>query len=73
MEQLDYFEVVACFKRLGSVVISLMYGPEKLGMRPDAADAMKLDMPAHKMVYDLLMERTGIAVPEIEKMLAPYA
>ncbi len=73
IEQLDYFEVVACFKRLGFVVISLMYGPEKLGMRASATDAMKSDMPSLKMAYDLLVERTGIAVPEIKEMLASYA
>jgi aminoglycoside phosphotransferase (APT) family kinase protein len=69
IERLDFFEVVACFKRLGSVAISLIYGPEKLGMRPEAVNAMKLDMPAHRMVYEHLLERTGIAIPEVEAML----
>ncbi len=70
VEQIAYFEVAACAKRLGSVVLSLSYGPEKLGMRPDAATMMQRQMGALKRVYDLLLERTGIRVAEVEEMLA---
>jgi len=69
-EQIAYFEVAACAKRLGSVVLSLSYGPEKLGMRPDAATMMRQQMGALKRVYDLLLERTGIRVAEVEELLA---
>lgn len=70
VEQITYFEVAACAKRLGSIAISLAYGPEKLGMRPEAVTMMKQRMGAIKRVYDLLLARTGINVPEVEMLLA---
>ena len=68
VEQLAFFEVYACLKRLYSVVASLTYGPETLGMRPAAADIMRQQLGASKRVYDLLLDRTGIAVPEVEEL-----
>ncbi len=70
VEQMGYFEVAACFKRLGSVALSLSYGPEKLGMRPGAEGVMKQQMGAIKRVYDLLLERTAIRVAEVERLFA---
>jgi len=70
VEQLEYFDVAACVKRLAGVYFSLSLGPEKLGMRPDAVAMMKQQMGAHKKVYDLLLERTGIRIAEGERLLA---
>lgn len=70
VEQIEYFDVAACFKRLGSVAVSLSYGPEKLGMRPEAQARMRQDMGAFKRVYDLLLERTDIRVGQVERLLA---
>lgn len=69
VEQLAFFEVYACLKRLYSVVASLTYGPETLGMRPAAAEIMRRQLGASKRVYELLLERTGIPVPEVESIL----
>jgi aminoglycoside phosphotransferase (APT) family kinase protein len=70
VEQLAFFEVFACLKRLYSVVVSLAHGPESLGMRPGAGAMMVQQMGAIARVYDLLLRRTGIAVPEVEELLA---
>ena len=70
VEQLAFFEVYACLKRLYSVAASLLLGPEAVGMRPDAAAIMRQQMGATRKVYDLLLHRTGIAVPEMEKLIA---
>jgi len=70
VEGIAYFEVAACLKRLGSVTLSLSYGPEKLGMRPEAQADMKRDRRSLGKVYDLLLERTGIRVAEVEGLLA---
>ena len=69
VESLDYFDVAACLKRLGSVAISLVHGPEKLGMRPEAVEAMKAEADSLRKVYDLLVERTAIESPEIARLL----
>lgn len=70
VEQLAFFEAAACFKRLASVVVSLLYGPEKLGMRPEAVALMKQNLGPIGRVYDLMLERTGITLPEVERLLA---
>jgi hypothetical protein len=70
VEGLAYFDVLACVKRLGSVIVSLLEGPEKIGMRPGAAAMMRQQMGPLGSVYDLLVERTGIRVPEIEDLVA---
>jgi aminoglycoside phosphotransferase (APT) family kinase protein len=70
VEQIAYFDVAVCARRLLSVVISLSEGPEKLGMRTGAATMMKQQMGSIKRVHDLLQERTGIRVSEVDRLLA---
>ena len=70
IEQIEYFDVFACIKRLYSVLVSLSQGPETMGMRPEAVAQMQQQMGATRKVYDLLLERTGINIPEVEKLLA---
>ena len=70
VEQIEYFDVAACFKRLGSVVASLSFGPEKLGMRPGAQANMRQQIGAFERVYALLLERTGIRVAEVGSLFA---
>ena len=69
VEQMEWFEVCACGKRVFSVAMSLLAGAEKLGMRPGAAEMMKQQMWALERVYDLLVERTGIRMVEVERLL----
>ena len=70
VEQIEYFDVYVCVKRLFSVMVSLSEGAETMGMRPEAIAKMRQQMGATQKVYDLLLERTGIAIPEVEKVLA---
>jgi aminoglycoside phosphotransferase (APT) family kinase protein len=67
-EQLEYFDVFACAKRLLSIAVSLSEGPEKLGMRPDAVAKIRQQLGATEQVYNLLLERTGVRIPEIERL-----
>lgn len=73
IDRIEYFEVCAYARRLFDISVSLSQGPDKLGMRPAAADMMKREMHAAKRVYEFLLERTGIRVPAIEKMLSKAA
>ncbi len=70
VEQLAFFEVIACLKRLYSIAAALTFGPETVGMRPGAEAIMRRQMGASQRVYDLLVTRTGIEVPEMEEFLA---
>ncbi|MFQ6027239.1 MAG: phosphotransferase family protein [Dehalococcoidia bacterium] len=73
VEQLDFFEVAACVKRLLAVSISLSYGPEQLGMRADAVSAMESQLPALSRVYQLLQGKTGLEVPELNRIFAGHS
>jgi aminoglycoside phosphotransferase (APT) family kinase protein len=70
VEQIDYFEVCACGRRLLDLAVSLSEGAEKLGMRPGAVMAMKQQRGAIEKVYRLMLEKTGIRVAEVEQLLA---
>jgi len=41
-------------------------------MDPNAVTLIRQQMPAHRRVYDLLLERTGIQIPEIERMFGDF-
>jgi aminoglycoside phosphotransferase (APT) family kinase protein len=70
VEQIEFFDAAASFRRLGSILLSLSAGSENMGMRP-GAEKMMLAQPEHiRSVYVLLVERTGIRIPEAEKLLA---
>jgi Ser/Thr protein kinase RdoA (MazF antagonist) len=73
VEGLEYFDVYACLKRLFSIIISVKEGAEKLGMRPGAEATMKQQAGAIRRTRDLLLERSGIIVPEVEELLVSLA
>ena len=73
VEQIEYFEVYACLRRLFSIVASIQGGAEKLGMDSSAVAIMKEQMFAHRRVYEILLEKTGVHVPEVEEMLTMFS
>jgi aminoglycoside phosphotransferase (APT) family kinase protein len=73
MAQMAFFDVAACFKRLYGVAVSLSEGAERLGMRSGAEAIMKRQIGAIKQAHDLLLERTGIRVGEIERLFASFS
>ena len=72
VEQMAFFDVSACLRRLAYIVVSLKGSADKLGMDPNAITLIKQQIPAHKRVYDLLLERTGIPIVEIEQSFADF-
>lgn len=69
VENLPYFEALSYTKLLGSTVISLRVGPEKLGMRPESIETMRQQGASTRSVYQRLQAITRIAVPEVEAVL----
>ena len=67
--EIEAFEVFACARRLFDIFVSLDQGAEQRGMRPEAVEAMKRDMPAARRVYQRLVKHTGVRIPRLEKML----
>jgi aminoglycoside phosphotransferase (APT) family kinase protein len=69
VSNLAYFEAYACLRRLAVVTFSLTRGAARLGMRPEAAALMQAQRPALAEVHRLLRERSGLRVPEVERVL----
>lgn len=68
VNQIKAFEAVACARRLFDLTISLTFGPEHLGMTAQAIDSIRLSMDAHKRVYRLFVERTGLQVKVFDEL-----
>ncbi len=69
IDDLPFFEVAACLKRLGSILISVRGGAEQLGMRTGAELLMLRQTDALGRVYDVLRDRSSLRVPEVEALL----
>lgn len=69
VDQLAFFDVASCVKRLGTMMISLSEGANSMGMRPDAVAMMRRDFPAFRRVYDLMVDRSGIRISAVERLL----
>ena len=69
VENLEFFDVTACVRRLFSIIVSVSEGAEKLGMRP-GAQAQMVQIEPIRRIYNLLLERTGIKLPVVERLIA---
>jgi hypothetical protein len=69
VEQIDYFHVIVSMKLLASTVISFLFGPEEVGLRPDTVNVTK----EQALVYEQLAQRmraiTGIDILELKDVL----
>ncbi len=72
LDDMAFFDAAACAKRVLSVVISLAVGPDKVGMRPGAEEAMRSLLPAIAAVYRRWLTLTGVALPASERLLAAH-
>ena len=70
VDQLIFFEVVACVRRLFDIGLSLSQGAEAMGMRAGAAEQMRQYWQPIERVYALLRGHTGLSLPAVEAMLA---
>jgi len=68
VEQIEAFEAVACARRLFDLTISLTLGPEHLGMTNQAIDSIRSYMDAHRRVYHLFIELTGLQVQAFDEL-----
>jgi len=69
IRNIEYFEVLAAARRLGSLYLSLTQGAEKLGMRPEVATIVKHQTSHVKAVIEVLRDRTNIETEEFFKLL----
>lgn len=69
VEQLEFFEVIACFKRLFEITVALKSGATQLGMKPDAEGEMKQQNDRLQAVYAQLQQQITHPLPEIEELI----
>jgi aminoglycoside phosphotransferase (APT) family kinase protein len=69
IEQIEVFEVLAGVRRLSELSISLTLGAIQQGMRPEAVIQMQAQKDAYRRVYQLVLQRAGARIPEIESWL----
>jgi aminoglycoside phosphotransferase (APT) family kinase protein len=62
VEQIEVFEAIACARRLLDLTVSLTKGAQRMGMNAQAVEAMRANMEAHRRVYRLFIERTGLQI-----------
>jgi aminoglycoside phosphotransferase (APT) family kinase protein len=62
VEQIEAFEAIACARRLFDLTISLTQGAQRMGMNAQAGEAMRTSMEAHRRVYCLFIEYTGLQI-----------
>ncbi len=68
-EHLDYFNIIAYMKLLASTVIAFTYGPDEVGLRPDAIQLTREQLSTYKQFSQRLQNIIGITVPELENVL----
>jgi aminoglycoside phosphotransferase (APT) family kinase protein len=66
VDDLEFFEVVACARRIFSILTAMRHGAESLGMRAGAEATMKKQIHHLAVAYSLLRERTGLMLPGVE-------
>ncbi len=69
VEGMEFFDAVASYRRLVSMVGSLAFGAEKLGMRPGAEEIMRGQAKHLSKVYAKFQAITGLRMPEVERFL----
>jgi len=66
---IEYFEVLACLRRLFDLSVSLSSGVGEMGMRDETREAMKQYIPAYRKVLKLVNIKSGLTIPEIEEII----
>lgn len=69
LQDMDFFDAVACFRRLFSVLASLAVGAEKMGMRSGAEEMMRSHARPLRFVYERWLALTGTSITEAEDFL----
>jgi len=68
VEQIEPFEAIACARRLFDLTVSLTQGSQRMGMNTQAVEAMRASMDAHRRVYRLFIEHTGLQIKVFDSL-----
>jgi hypothetical protein len=68
VEHIEAFEAIACARRLLDLTVSLTQGAQHMGMNAQAVEAMRADTEAHRRVYRLFIQHTGLQIAAFDSL-----
>lgn len=69
VKNIEYFEVIACLRRLHDIFVSINQGADSYGLRPEAVEMMRSSIQNVINVRDRLKVLTGLVIPRIDSMI----
>jgi aminoglycoside phosphotransferase (APT) family kinase protein len=69
VEHLDFFNAIVYMKLLASTVIAVTFGPEAVGLRPDAITLTREQLAIYKQLAQRLRDITGLTIVELTNVL----
>jgi aminoglycoside phosphotransferase (APT) family kinase protein len=69
VKEIDYFEVLAAFRRFADILIMFKYSPEEHGSREETIRQIKETVFHIENIYSLVCEKTNLSIPEIEEFI----
>jgi aminoglycoside phosphotransferase (APT) family kinase protein len=73
LQDMDYFKIDACLRRLSDILISLNSGASSLGMRESTAEAMRAGINLLSHMHAIVKQITGIEIEEIERQVKRHS
>jgi aminoglycoside phosphotransferase (APT) family kinase protein len=69
VEQIEYFEVIACLRRLHDVFVSITRGGKEKGLRPEVTEMIKSTIQHVINTRNYLERLTTLSIPMIDEMI----
>jgi len=69
VDEIEFFEVVAAFRRFSDIMIMFKHSPEEYGLREEAIQQIKETVFHIKNIYSLIRKITNLSMPELEEFI----
>lgn len=73
LQDMDYFKIDACLRRLSDILISLNSGASTLGMRESTSEEMRAGINLLSHMHTIVKRITGMEIEEIERQVKRYS
>ncbi|NPD87330.1 MAG: phosphotransferase [Asgard group archaeon] len=70
VEEIDYFEVLAAFRRFSDILIMFKFSPNEHGSREEALQQIKDTVFHIENIYSLVREKTNLSIPKLEEFIS---
>lgn len=69
----DYFEDLQLLRRFGAMLVCMTGEAAKLGLRPELGAHLRSQVGQVHQLYEYTVSRTGVALPDVERLLQSWA